>query len=35
MPEEPILGARHCNSVETVQPGDRATDPGIVMLERY
>ena len=24
-----------CNSVETVQPGDRTTDPGIVMPERY
>ena len=26
---------RQCNSVETAQPGDRTTDPGIVMPERY
>ena len=26
---------RHCNSVETAQPGDRTTDHGIVMPERY
>ena len=25
---------RHCNSVETAQPGDRTTNPGIVMPER-
>ena len=26
---------RYCNSVETAQPGDWTTDPGIVMPERY
>ena len=25
----------NCNSVETAQPGDRTTNPGIVMPERY
>ena len=25
----------HCNSVKTAQPGDRTTEPDIVMAERY
>ena len=25
----------NCNSVETAQPGDRTTNPGIVLPERY
>ena len=29
-----VIG-RQCNSVETAQPGDRATNPGIVMPECY
>ena len=30
-----ILKCYMCNSVETAQPGDRTTNPGIVMPERY
>ena len=29
-----VIG-RQCNSAETAQPGDRTTNPGIVMPERY
>ena len=29
-----VIG-RQCNRVETAQPGDRTTNPGIVMPERY
>ena len=29
-----VIG-RHCNSVEIAQPGDRTTNPGIVMPECY
>ena len=35
LPARRTVIGRQCNSVKTAQPGDRTTNPGIVMPERY